>query len=403
LQLEWFFFSYDASRPLPQKTGVNGTVPLSTIINNGLWIKRRREINLRNDKGTFVLQAVGYTPSPSVFESLEDVGKDEPALSGQKVMLSPAGRPVRNVSSPKKYGNNGRIRLASNEPEEGDVPTKKRKRLSMDEEPPAPTPVKDSRKGIFCSKFFSSKPVSSTIAKDREIATRTSVESLIRINRSRIACFPLYGEDFVRSLTLYEPKCNDELISKMWLNSTGARVSDTYSVGLDWRRTHCLGTEAARLLSRFHLFVPPVITERHHRQSRISPIWSTKEVQVARKRFASLSPLQFFLQLPEARLIEYDCGKLQTLGRLLSKLRSGGHRVLLFTQMTRMLDVLEAFLNCYGYTYLRLDGSTKVEQRQALTERFNNSTRYFCFILSTRSGGVGINLTGADTVVFYDR
>ena len=83
-------------------------------------------------------------------------------------------------------------------------------------------------------------------------------------------------------------------------------------------------------------------------------------------------------------------------------LHCGGHRVLIFTQMTRMLDILEAFLNYHGYVYMRLDGSTKVEMRQALMERFNNSPKYFCFILSTRSGGVGINLTGADTVVFYD-
>ena len=70
--------------------------------------------------------------------------------------------------------------------------------------------------------------------------------------------------------------------------------------------------------------------------------------------------------------------------------------------MTKVLDILEAFLSFHGHTYLRLDGSTKVEQRQILMERFNNNTKYFCFILSTRSGGVGINLTGADTVIFYD-
>merc|ERR1712158_227804 len=70
--------------------------------------------------------------------------------------------------------------------------------------------------------------------------------------------------------------------------------------------------------------------------------------------------------------------------------------------MTKMLDVLESFLNYHGYVYMRLDGSTKVEQRQILMERFNNDSKYFCFILSTRSGGVGINLTGADTVIFYD-
>lgn len=70
--------------------------------------------------------------------------------------------------------------------------------------------------------------------------------------------------------------------------------------------------------------------------------------------------------------------------------------------MTRMLDVLEAFLNHHGHIYLRLDGTTKVEQRQLLMERFNEDRRIFVFILSTRSGGVGINLTGADTVIFYD-
>ena len=70
--------------------------------------------------------------------------------------------------------------------------------------------------------------------------------------------------------------------------------------------------------------------------------------------------------------------------------------------MTRMLDVLEQFLSYHGHTYLRLDGTTRVEQRQALMDRFNADNRIFCFILSTRSGGLGINLTGADTVVFYD-
>ncbi|KAM9146686.1 helicase SRCAP isoform 4-T4 [Pangshura tecta] len=107
-------------------------------------------------------------------------------------------------------------------------------------------------------------------------------------------------------------------------------------------------------------------------------------------------------QFPDLRLIQYDCGKLQTLDLLLRQLKAGAHRVLIFTQMTRMLDVLEQFLNYHGHIYLRLDGSTRVEQRQALMERFNADKRIFCFILSTRSGGVGVNLTGADTVVFYD-
>jgi helicase SWR1 len=70
--------------------------------------------------------------------------------------------------------------------------------------------------------------------------------------------------------------------------------------------------------------------------------------------------------------------------------------------MTKVLDILEQFLNIHGHRYLRLDGATKIEQRQILTDRFNNDTRILAFILSSRSGGLGINLTGADTVIFYD-
>jgi SNF2 family DNA or RNA helicase len=70
--------------------------------------------------------------------------------------------------------------------------------------------------------------------------------------------------------------------------------------------------------------------------------------------------------------------------------------------MSKMLDILENFLNLYNHTYVRLDGSTSVEARQKLMDKFNTDPKLFIFILSTRSGGLGINLTGADTVIFYD-
>ncbi|KAM0342624.1 hypothetical protein ACHAPU_009353 [Fusarium lateritium] len=113
--------------------------------------------------------------------------------------------------------------------------------------------------------------------------------------------------------------------------------------------------------------------------------------------------MRLSIQFPDKRLLQYDCGKLQILEKLLRKLQAGGHRALIFTQMTKVLDILEQFLNIHGHKYLRLDGATKVEQRQILTDRFNNDPRILCFILSTRSGGLGINLTGADTVIFYDQ
>jgi helicase SWR1 len=115
-----------------------------------------------------------------------------------------------------------------------------------------------------------------------------------------------------------------------------------------------------------------------------------------------LARMKLSIAFPDKRLLQYDCGKLQRLDKLLRQLQAGGHRALIFTQMTKVLDILEQFLNIHGHRYLRLDGATKIEQRQILTERFNNDNRILCFILSSRSGGLGINLTGADTVIFYD-
>lgn len=115
------------------------------------------------------------------------------------------------------------------------------------------------------------------------------------------------------------------------------------------------------------------------------------------------SRMRLSIQFPDKRLLQYDCGKLQALDKLLRKLQAGGHRALIFTQMTKVLDILEQFLNIHGHKYLRLDGATKVEQRQILTDRFNADNRILAFILSTRSGGLGLNLTGADTVIFYDQ
>jgi len=105
---------------------------------------------------------------------------------------------------------------------------------------------------------------------------------------------------------------------------------------------------------------------------------------------------------PDKKLVQFDAGKLQRLAELLRKLKAGGHRALIFTQMSKMLDILEQFLNLNSHTYLRLDGGTGVDKRQRLMDKFNADDKIFCFILSTRSGGLGINLTGADSVIFYD-
>ena len=96
-------------------------------------------------------------------------------------------------------------------------------------------------------------------------------------------------------------------------------------------------------------------------------------------------------------------GKFDVLDRILPKLKETGHRVLIFSQMTEVLNLLEDLLKFLNLMYLRLDGSTKSEQRQQLINDFNDpNSDYFVFLLSTRAGGLGLNLQTADTVIIYD-
>uniref|UniRef100_A0A671REJ7 Chromodomain-helicase-DNA-binding protein 4-like n=1 Tax=Sinocyclocheilus anshuiensis TaxID=1608454 RepID=A0A671REJ7_9TELE len=96
-------------------------------------------------------------------------------------------------------------------------------------------------------------------------------------------------------------------------------------------------------------------------------------------------------------------GKLMLLCKMLKKLKEGGHRVLIFSQMTKMLDLLEDFLENDGYKYERIDGGVTGGMRQEAIDRFNApGAPQFVFLLSTRAGGLGINLATADTVIIYD-
>ncbi|KER21238.1 hypothetical protein T265_10398 [Opisthorchis viverrini] len=97
-----------------------------------------------------------------------------------------------------------------------------------------------------------------------------------------------------------------------------------------------------------------------------------------------------------------DSGKLVTLDALLNRLKPEGHRVLIYSQMTRMIDILEDFMIYRKHAYLRLDGSSRLCDRRDMVAQWQSSSRWFVFLLSTRAGGLGINLTAADTVIFYD-
>lgn len=234
-------------------------------------------------------------------------------------------------------------------------------------------------------------------ARMRELERTLYLESL-RHRRE-----PLYGYSLIERLTLDPPALPKRKPQKRaalleWHTTQSSALRDMVPTVMERSMT------LTPLVEKFMCLTPAVVAPR-----MTGAALTERGTKIIRQG-QSLIPADPFhearmrssIAFPDKRLLQYDCGKLQRLDKLLRDLQTGGHRALIFTQMTKVLDILEQFLNIHGHRYLRLDGSTKVEQRQALTDRFNNDNRILAFILSSRSGGLGINLTGADTVIFYD-
>lgn len=95
-------------------------------------------------------------------------------------------------------------------------------------------------------------------------------------------------------------------------------------------------------------------------------------------------------------------GKFQYFDKKLKELKEGGHRVLIFSQFVIMLNIMEDYMKLRNHKYLRLDGQTPVSMRQDLIDQYTKDESIFIFLLSTKAGGLGINLTAADTVIISD-
>ncbi|XP_058180037.1 ATP-dependent DNA helicase DDM1-like isoform X2 [Rhododendron vialii] len=106
---------------------------------------------------------------------------------------------------------------------------------------------------------------------------------------------------------------------------------------------------------------------------------------------------------PPVEQIVNQCGKFQLLDRLLAKLLARKHKVLIFSQWTKILDIMDYYFSEKGFEVCRIDGNVKQDERGRQIEEFNDvNSSYKIFLLSTRAGGLGINLTAADTCILYD-
>lgn len=222
---------------------------------------------------------------------------------------------------------------------------------------------------------------------EEQINLRDRLQQVIYLNTLRCLRRPMYGDSLLRFVEKATYKKNCELV-------------DTMIMDIPTRKQFM-----APSVEKFAVITPTVVAL--DMKDQIIPVSTQSQVREDVQKDLISNPyhhaqVKLSIAFPDKQLLQYDCGKLQKLATLLHDLVPKGHRALIFTQMTKVLDILEQFLNIHGYRYMRLDGATKIEDRQLMTEKFNRDPKIPVFILSTRSGGLGINLTGADTVIFYD-
>lgn len=154
------------------------------------------------------------------------------------------------------------------------------------------------------------------------------------------------------------------------------------------------------------------LTEEQKHLSRLILTKNYRELASRTKSVTSLSNILMELKKvcnhprllgPGSEGLIHSSGKMIILDQLMRRLHQDGHRVLIFSQMVRMLDILEQYLRLRGWKFQRLDGSVASDARRRAIASFNASgSDDFCFLLSTRAGGLGINLETADTVIIYD-
>lgn len=243
--------------------------------------------------------------------------------------------------------------------------------------PPEGPPPKDTRT------FAGFRKYSAYVQRANAIAHWSHMGYL---NRLRCNSYPIYSKETLGTLSCFYkpivPLSAINLHSQYW--DTVQPVN---------RAVISLATRAqdmASYIDRFAFVTPPVVVLDLPRIAFSGWEASAAEHSSDFDEVLHKSSVKLQIAFPDPSLLQFDCGKLQELTLLLREKKAGGHRVLIFTQMTKILDILEIYLNLHGYLYLRLDGATKIEDRQYITERFNADPRVFCFIASSRSGGVGI-------------
>ncbi|XP_075057791.1 SWI/SNF-related matrix-associated actin-dependent regulator of chromatin subfamily A containing DEAD/H box 1 isoform X2 [Mixophyes fleayi] len=145
-----------------------------------------------------------------------------------------------------------------------------------------------------------------------------------------------------------------------------------------------------------------MLKEPTHCEANPDLIFEDMEVMTDFELHRLCSEFSTLSQFKLEKKLLLESGKFEMLEHMLSDVKKKGDRVVLFSQFTMMLDILEVFLKHHQHRYVRLDGKTQISERIHLIDEFNTDMDIFIFLLSTKAGGLGINLTSANVVIIHD-
>ncbi|KAL6114566.1 ep400 [Pungitius sinensis] len=243
---------------------------------------------------------------------------------------------------------------------------------------------------------------------------------LFEANERRCSRRVLYGTDLLQACTLSTEPGHSALTAGGWRwvgRESCLRAQKTCVATTSALQSALLSVEdrletADSLIKRLVCVVPPAeATPAHLYAVNPSVPYSLEQKSLHRRLQEASAPLSAeihclassqLLRFSDLQLMQIDSGKLEALAILLQKLRSESRRVLIFTQMVKMLDILEAFLDYRQLTYVRVDESFSPDERQETMKKFNRNRKVFCGILTNRCCSAVGTLFDADTIIFYD-
>ncbi|KAL1269607.1 hypothetical protein QQF64_031896 [Cirrhinus molitorella] len=289
--------------------------------------------------------------------------------------------------------------------------------------PQASTTVAPATTDMETNAKHSTNATTQETSEERNRQLKERLASLFHANERRSSRSVMYGSDLIKTCSVYEGRPPPAFPAPQhsrwsWVGRDSCiRAQQTCVSTVAPLRSAILSNKeqeaaAGSLLKRFSCMLPAAVALSPQLYASNPPPSYSLAQKSFRRQLQEVSAPQnaeirnlacpSVVSFPDVHMLEMDSGKLEALSILLQKLSAENRRVLIFTQMTSMLDILEAFLDHRHLTYVRLDESLSLEERQDQVKRFNRNRQIFCTILTNRCCSAMGHVFDADTIVFYD-